>query len=74
MQQLALPYKDVTYCKYGYPYKKRNRIWNSLAAAWQSKPICDRWSRCGHFVTACKRLPSSNGAAGAVPQKGSDDS
>ena len=53
MQQLAVPWRDVCYCKYGYPDRKRTRIWNTLGAAWQPKPICDRWSRCGHFANAC---------------------
>jgi len=49
MQELNLPFKDVTYCKYGARYKKTTRIWNSLGEHWQPKPICCKDSRCEHF-------------------------
>ena len=50
MVELELPFRDVTYCKYGGArYKKRTRIWNSLGEHWQPKPICCKDSRCEHF-------------------------
>jgi len=61
MQELGLPFKDVTYCKYGYSYKKRTRIWNSLGAAWQPNRICDRWSRCCHFANGCHPSTAQRG-------------
>jgi hypothetical protein len=34
-----LHYVDVDYCKYGMPYRKRRRLWNSLII-WQPRPLC----------------------------------
>ena len=34
-----LPYKDVDYCKYGMPYRKRTRLWNNVAS-WIPRPLC----------------------------------
>ena len=49
MLEFALPFKDVTYCKYGPRYKKQTRIWNSLGSHWQPKPVCCKAARCEHF-------------------------
>jgi hypothetical protein len=56
-----LPYRDVTYCKYGTPYKKRTRIWNSLGDAWQPKAVCCKNDPCEHIA---------NGIHPATAQKG----
>ena len=56
-----LPFKDVTYCKYGTSYKKRTRIWNSLGDAWQPKPICEKGSRCEHFTNGCHPATAQKG-------------
>ena len=37
----GLPFKDVDYCKYGMPYRKRTRIWNNVFN-WEPKPLCKR--------------------------------
>ena len=37
----GLPFKDVDYCKYGMPYRKRTRIWNNVFR-WEPKPLCKR--------------------------------
>ena len=26
----GIPYKDIDYCKYGMPYRKRTRLWNNV--------------------------------------------
>ena len=37
----GLPFKDLDYCKYGMPYRKRTRIWNN-DFNWEPKPLCKR--------------------------------
>ena len=34
----GLPYKDVTYCSYGKPYRKYTRVWTN--SSWQPRPLC----------------------------------
>ena len=34
----GLPWRDVTYCKYGFPYKKQTRLWGQFPFA--LRPIC----------------------------------
>ncbi|MFM7978761.1 MAG: hypothetical protein ACKPKO_05545, partial [Candidatus Fonsibacter sp.] len=36
-----LPFKDVDYCKYGMPYRKRTRLWN-LVECWGPRPLCQK--------------------------------
>jgi hypothetical protein len=35
----GLPYKDIDYCKYGMPYRKRTRLWNNLDN-WKPRDLC----------------------------------
>ena len=37
----GLPFKDIDYCKYGMPYRKRTRIWNNVFR-WEPRPLCKR--------------------------------
>jgi hypothetical protein len=37
----VIPYRDVDYCKYGMPYRKRTRMWNNITS-WNPKPLCLR--------------------------------
>ena len=48
----TLPYKDVDYCKYGMPYRKRTRLWNNLER-WSAKLLCER--DCGRMEANGKR-------------------
>ena len=43
-----LDYKDVDYCKYGMPYRKRTRLWNNLKGKWVSRPLCCK--DCGNII------------------------
>ena len=56
-----LPFKDVTYCKYGTSYRKRTRVWTSLGDAWQPKAVCCKSDPCEQFA---------NGVHPATAQKG----
>ena len=37
----GIPFKDIDYCRYGLPYRKRTRIWNN-AFRWQPRPLCNK--------------------------------
>ena len=38
------PYSVVHYCQYGFPYVKKNIIFNNLGAHWTPRPLCDKRS------------------------------
>jgi site-specific DNA-cytosine methylase len=35
----SLPFRDIDYCKYGMPYRKRTRLWNNIYC-WDPQPLC----------------------------------
>ena len=37
----GIPFKDIDYCKYGLPYRKRTRIWNNVFT-WEPAPLCKK--------------------------------
>jgi len=37
-----LPFKDVDYCKYGMPYRKRTRLWNNVEC-WEPIQLCQKY-------------------------------
>ena len=53
-------FKDVDYCKYGMPYRKRTRLWNNITT-WKPKHLCKK--DCGNIrnnkhIETAQRLPS----------------
>ena len=36
-----LPYFDIDYCKYGFNYRKRTRIWTNIKC-WKPRPLCKK--------------------------------
>ena len=56
----VLRFNDIDYCKYGFNYRKRTRLWNNLNN-WKPRPLCKK--DCGkvvnnkHIETA-QRMPS----------------
>jgi hypothetical protein len=43
----GIPFKDVSYCKYGMPYRKMTRLWTDLDEYWDPKPTC-LVEKCAH--------------------------
>ena len=57
----GLPYFDISYCKYGYPYRKYTRIWTN-SEAWKPRPKCCRDNPCegmmgGRHMLTAQRAP-----------------
>ncbi len=42
---IDLPYNDVDYCKYGFSYRKRTRIWNNNNL-WTGRVLCKKHHYC----------------------------
>ena len=37
----GIPFRDIDYCKYGMPYRKRTRLWNNILN-WHPKELCKK--------------------------------
>ena len=47
IEMWGIPFKDIDYCKYGMPYRKRTRIWNNIFH-WEPRALCKK--DCGNIV------------------------
>ena len=43
-----IPWRDVTYCRYGFPYKKQTRLWGWFP--FELRPICRKHDPCDLVV------------------------
>ena len=43
-----IPWRDVTYCMYGFPYKKQTRLWGFFP--FDLRPICRKYHPCVNVV------------------------
>ena len=55
-------FKDVDYCKYGFNYRKRTRLWHNITT-WKPRDLCKK--DCGNIrnnkhIETAQRLPSGN--------------
>ena len=55
-----LPFRDVTYCSYGYPYRKQTRLWNNMLWG-PSRPVCSRRNRCEAWQEGRRREAAQRG-------------
>lgn len=65
----GVPYKDCSYCSYGYFYRKYTRLWTN-SEKWVPKPLCSKANPCdkivdGRHIMSAQRRPGKG--------KGSED-
>ena len=68
IEMWGIPYKDIDYCKYGMPYRKRTRLWNNIFN-WIPRPLCnkdcDSMNGNKHIATAQRGASGKDPAAWA---------
>ena len=64
----GLPYKDVTYCSYGAPFRKKTRVWTNCTV-WTPRPLCDK-KTCHAVVDGRHQKTAQRGPCGG---RGSSD-
>jgi site-specific DNA-cytosine methylase len=66
----GIPYKDISYCMYGYPYRKYTRIWTN-SERWVPRPKCTAANPCliikeGRHPQSAQRGPCRGKGKGDV--------
>ena len=56
----GIPFKDVSYCSYGYLYRKPTRIWTN-SKLWEPRPMCTRSRPCEHMVDGRHLMSAQRG-------------
>ena len=56
----GLPFKDISYCMYGYPYRKYTRIWTN-SQVWKPRPKCSKQNPCGCMKDGRHTMSSQRG-------------
>jgi len=69
----GLPYKMVTYCMYGFPYKKQTAIWTNLDS-WEPRPACTRSAPCQFFADGRHPKSAQRGPCKTMGNRRSNDS
>ena len=62
-----IPFRDVTYCSYGFKYQKRTRIWTN--ASWKPKKQLRDMKTChavenGRHIQTAQQGPGKDGKGG----------
>jgi hypothetical protein len=59
-----IPFKDIDYCKYGFLYRKRTRLWTNIEH-WKPRPLCNKdcnsMNGNKHIAEAQRLTTTSNG-------------
>ena len=56
----GLPFKDISYCMYGYPYRKYTRIWTN-SQVWKPRPTCCKQNPCDGMRDGRHTMSSQRG-------------